>query len=92
VIVRIATDDQYRLPDGLIDQLNELDNEAQQAVEAGDEEKFQTVLTQMVDLIHEKGERLGDDELVASEVIIPPPDATIDEVGEHFDGEGLIPG
>jgi hypothetical protein len=92
VIVRIATDDQFRLPDELVDQLNGLDDEAQQAVEAGDNDKFQSLLKQMVDLIHEKGERVADDELVSSEVIIPPPDATIDEVGEHFDGEGLIPG
>jgi hypothetical protein len=91
VIVRIATDDQYRLPDDLVDELNGLDDQAQEAVDAGDQDRFQQVLTQMVDLVHERGERLGDDELEESQVILPPPDSTIEEVGEAFDGEGLIP-
>ena len=46
----------------------------------------------MVSLVQTKGERLGDDELVESEIILPPPDSTIAEIGEAFDGEGLIPG
>jgi hypothetical protein len=42
VIVRIATEGQYEFPDSDTDRLNELDNEVVAAVEAGDEEKFQT--------------------------------------------------
>jgi hypothetical protein len=32
-----------------------------------------------------------DDELVVSEVIIPPPDLTFEEARAEFTGEGLIP-
>jgi PspA-Associated protein len=92
VIVRVATDDQYRLPDELVDQLNEIDGEAEKAAEAGDEAAFQELLARMIELVQTKGERLADDELVASDVILPPPHATIAEVGDAFDGEGLIPG
>ena len=92
MIVRIATDDQYRLPDDLVDELNEIDEAAQRAAEANDEPAFQEHLAKMIDLVQKRGERLADDELVQSEVILPPPHATIEEVGEHFDGEGLIPG
>jgi hypothetical protein len=92
VIVRIATDDQYRLPDDLVDDLNQIDEQAQQAAEANDEAAFQQHLAKMIELVQTRGERLGDDELEESQVILPPPHSTIDEVGEHFDGEGLIPG
>ena len=44
MIVRIATEGQYEIPDEDADRLNELDNEVVAAVEAGDEERFQTVV------------------------------------------------
>ena len=40
MIVRIATERQYELPDEDADKLNDLDNEAVAAVEAGDEERW----------------------------------------------------
>lgn len=91
-VVRIATDAQYRLPDADLDRLNELDNQAQVAVDANDEGSFQVLLAQMVELVRTDGEALADDELVESEIILPWPDSTIAEVGEAFTGEGLIPG
>jgi len=91
-VVRIATDTQYRLPDSDLDRLNELDNQAQVAVDANDEGSFQVLLAQMVELVRTDGEALADDELVESEIILPWPDSTIAEVGEAFTGEGLIPG
>jgi hypothetical protein len=91
VIVRIATDGQYRLPDSDVERLNALDDEAQQAIEAGDESGFKQALAQMAELVRTDGDEVGDDELAESEIIIPPPDATIAEVGTLFDGEGLIP-
>jgi hypothetical protein len=91
VIVRIATEDQYRLPDDDADRLNELDNEAVQAVEAGDEDRFHEVFEQMLDLVRRDGHRLDDDELEESDVILPPPDITFVEAAAEFTGEGLIP-
>jgi hypothetical protein len=46
----------------------------------------------MIDLVHREGTEVPDDELVGSDVILPPPDATLDELEGHFSGEGLIPG
>jgi hypothetical protein len=92
VIVRIATDDQYRLPDELVGELNEIDEAAEKAAEAGDEEAFKEQLAKMIELVQTRGERVADDELLESEVILPPPHSTIAEVGDAFDGEGLIPG
>jgi hypothetical protein len=91
VIVRISTEGQYRLPDEETDRLNELDNDAVAAVEAGDEERFHEVFEQMLALVRSEGRPLEDDDLEASDVILPPPDLTFAEAGEQFTGEGLIP-
>jgi len=91
VIVRIATEDQYRLPDGDAERLNELDNAAVEAVEAGDEDRFHELFEEMLLLVRSDGELLGDDELEESDVILPPPDTSFADAQAEFTGEGLIP-
>jgi PspAA-like protein len=91
VIVRIAGEGQYEVPDGLVDRLNELDNEAVAAVESGDEARFHELFDQMVALVKEDCSPVPDDELVASSVILPPPDLSFDEAKAEFTGDGLIP-
>ncbi len=91
MIVRIATDTQYRLPDADAQRLNELDNQVVEAVEAGDEERFKALFAQMVELVRSDGQAVRDDELVESDVIMPPPDVTFAEAAAEFTGEGLIP-
>jgi hypothetical protein len=91
MIVRIATEDQYRLPDEDAERLNDLDNEAVAAVDAGDEDHFHEVFESMLDLVRTEGRRLGEDELEESDVILPPPDLSFVEAQVEFTGEGLIP-
>ena len=91
MIVRIAGENQYRLPDGDAERLNELDNRAVAAVEAGDETGFQELWQQMLALVEADGEELADDELISSDVILPPRDVTFAEAQGEFTGEGLIP-
>ena len=91
MIVRIATESQYRLPDEEAAQLNGLDNDIVAAVEAGDEDRFHELFEQMLDLVRRAGEPLDEDELSESEVILPPPDLTFLEAKNEFTGDGLIP-
>ena len=91
MIVRIATEGQYRLPDEHAEQLNELDNDAVAAVEADDEDRFHELFEQMLDLVRREGRPVGDDELEESDVILPPPDTTFVEAAHEFTGDGLIP-
>jgi hypothetical protein len=91
VIVRIANEGQFRLPDEDASRLNELDNEAVAAVEAGDEARFQELWQQMLDLVQSDGKELNDDELIGSDIILPPRDITFEEAKGEFTGEGLIP-
>jgi hypothetical protein len=91
VIVRIATEAQYRLPDEDADRLNELDNAAVEAVDADDEDRFHALFEEMLELVRRDGAPLGDDELEESDVILPPPDLSFAEARNEFTGEGLIP-
>jgi hypothetical protein len=91
VIVRISTEGQYRLADDDEEQLNELDNAVVAAVDAGDAEAFTERFSEMLDFVRQRGDELGDDELEESDVILPPPDTTIDEAAHEFTGDGLIP-
>jgi DNA-binding GntR family transcriptional regulator len=91
VIVRIATESQYRLPEDAAEQLNDLDNQVVAAVEAGDEDRFHELFEQMLDLVRSQGQALDEDELAESDVILPPPDTSFVEAAAEFTGEGLIP-
>ena len=91
MIVRIATEGQYRLPDGDAARLNELDNQAVAAAEAGEEARFMQLFEQMLELVRTDGEQIGEDELEGSDVILPPPDTSFEEARAEFAGEGLIP-
>jgi hypothetical protein len=91
VIVRIATESQYKLPEDAAEELNDLDNQVVAAVEAGDEDQFHAIFEQMLDLVRRAGQPLDEDELAESDVILPPPDTSFVEAAEEFTGEGLIP-
>jgi hypothetical protein len=91
VIVRIANEGQFKLPDDDAARLNELDNEAVAAAEAKDETKFNDLWQQMLSLVESDGEEVPADELVSSDVILPPRDISFEEACAEFTGEGLIP-
>ena len=91
MIVRISGEGQYRLPDSDAERLNELDNRAVSAVEAGDETGFGELWAQMLALVEADGETIADDELVTSDVILPPRDSSFAEAAGEFTGDGLIP-
>jgi len=91
VIVRIATENQYRLPDDLQERLNELDNSAVEAVDGDDEDRFHEAYEEMLQLVRSQGHLLEADELEESDIILPPPDLSFAEARNEFTGEGLIP-
>jgi len=91
MIVRIAGEGQFRLPDEDAERLNELDNRAVSAVEQDDEAGFRELWSQMLELVATDGHALEEDELEESTVILPPRDVTFAEAQGEFTGEGLIP-
>jgi hypothetical protein len=91
VIVRIATESQYRLPDDASERLNALDNDAVAAVEGNDEDRFHATFEEMLEFVRREGQPLDGEELEESDVILPPPDLSFVEAAAEFTGEGLIP-
>jgi hypothetical protein len=92
VIVRIAGEGQFRIPDEDQDKLNELDNAAVAAVEAGDEPRFHELFEKMLEFVRSEGSPVdADADLESSDVILPPPDLTFAEAQGEFTGDGLIP-
>jgi hypothetical protein len=91
MIVRISGTGQYRLADKLAKRLNDLDDAAVEAVEEDNEERFRELFDQMLELVRSEGEALPNEELVPSDVILPPPDTSIEEAAAGFTGEGLVP-
>jgi hypothetical protein len=91
MIVRISGEGQYRLEDGDVSRLNELDSAVVAACEGGDEQGFADSFATLLDYVRSTGARVADDELAASDLILPPPDLSFAEAGTAFTGEGLIP-
>ena len=91
MIVRLMGEGQFRVDDGLLAQLNELDDRAQAAADGGDEPELDRLLDVMWLQVQSNGERLDDDDLHPSDVVIPPSDLTLEETKRLFSDEGLIP-
>lgn len=92
MIVRIATEGQYELANADVPELDELDNAAVASCEAGEEQRFHDSFVHLLEFVRRKGQRLGDDDLRGSDLILPPPDVSLEEARNAFSGEGLIPG
>lgn len=92
MIVRIMGEGQVRLDDSRLPPLNRLDDELMAEVQTGDEEGFRRTLAALLDAVRTMGEPLPDDSLEPSELILPSPDASLDEVRAMLGEDGLIPG
>jgi len=92
MIVRVLGEGQFDVAEHTIEALNSIDTELQAAVDANDELGFQEALRSLLALVREVGERVPDDYLGSSELVLPNADATIEEVRALLGEEGLIPG
>ncbi|HEU5441208.1 MAG TPA: hypothetical protein VFU88_18125 [Ktedonobacterales bacterium] len=79
MIVRIMADNQYRLDDSKLAQIDQLDDAMDAAMAAGDQAAFASALDRLVDYVKANGQPLPIDEVVASDLIVPAPDMSLDE-------------
>ena len=91
MIVRIASEGQFQLPDELEAELNALDNRVVEIVDGGDEAGFAAAYAAMLAFVRDNGTVLDEEELIGSTLILPPADLSFAEAGEQFNGDGLIP-
>ncbi len=92
MIVRIMGEGQVRLEDSHFTELNRLDDELAAEMDSGDETGFRRTLTSLLAAVRSMGTPLPDDSLEPSELILPAPDASLEEVRGMLREDGLIPG
>jgi hypothetical protein len=92
MIVRISGEGQFDVPDEHLGELNRLDDDLAKACDSGDEAGFTGALEALLASVRTIGEELPADYIGPSELVLPSPDATIEEVREVLGDEGLIPG
>ncbi|MEO5853347.1 MAG: hypothetical protein ABIQ15_12615 [Nocardioides sp.] len=92
MIVRILGEGQYDVSDDDMAGLNELDATVERAVADGDVDAFTVALTALLDGVRAVGVAHDVDSLDESDLILPPSDASLDEVRHLLGDDGLIPG
>ena len=92
MIIRIMSEGQWQVGDDHLSALNELDSRVEAAVTSGDDQEFQVALHALLESVRQDGSPVPTDELVDSDLILPPADASVDEVRRLLGEEGLIPG
>ncbi|MEU3962229.1 hypothetical protein AB0F42_20850 [Streptomyces buecherae] len=91
MIVRIMGEGQVELDDAHFAELNRLDDELLAEIQGGDHDGFRRTLAALLDAVRRLGKPLPDDALQPSELILPGPDATLEEVEQMLSDDGLIP-
>lgn len=91
MIVRIMGEGQLTVADSHFAELDKLDDELLAEMETGDDDGFRRTLHALLDKVRDLGEPLPDDSLEPSELILPAPDATLEEVQALLSDTGLIP-
>ena len=91
MIVRLMGEAQYRVDDDVREELNGLDDRAVSALDRNEESALDALLDEMWAVVRDRGERLPDDDLSASDLVIPPSDLTLEETRRLFSEDGLVP-
>ena len=92
MIVRIMGEGQVRVDDSQLPALNKLDDDLLAAIESGDHDGFRRTLGALLGAVRSAGEPLPADTLEPSGLILPAPEATLEEVKAMLKDDGLIPG
>ncbi|HEU5386376.1 MAG TPA: hypothetical protein VFW16_09920 [Streptosporangiaceae bacterium] len=92
MIVRILGEGQFSVDEAATVELNKLDTQLEAAVERNDETAFTAALHGLLDQVRALGAPLPSDALEPSDLILPSPDSSMDEVRKLLTDDGLIPG
>jgi hypothetical protein len=92
MIIRILGEGQFDVAEKTVDVLNGIDAQLQKAIDTDDELKFRKALADLLALVREVGDRVPDEYLGPSELVLPAAESTLEEVRALLGDEGLIPG
>jgi len=91
MIVRLMHEGRFEVDEEVAKGLNDIDEQAGAAAERGDEDQLRELLRRMAEAVRANGARVPDEDLSASDAIIPPADLSLEEARLLFEDEGLIP-
>ncbi|MFD3520264.1 hypothetical protein [Streptomyces sp. NPDC058653] len=91
MIVRIMGEGQVELADSHLAELDKLDDDLLAEINADDGDGFRRTFHALLAKVRELGEAVPDDSLEPSDLILPAPGATIEEVRALLSDDGLIP-
>ncbi|MGI5951980.1 MAG: PspA-associated protein PspAA [Brooklawnia sp.] len=96
MIVRIMGEGQWEVPDDTARRLNVLDDMVAEAVDSRDPDQLGSLLTEMGEVVRRVGKRVTAGGIVFSDLIVPHPDSTVDQIAEWMQearaDDGLFPG
>lgn len=92
MIIRILGEGQFEVPEGELDEIQLYDERLEAAVAANDADGTRVALTTLRERLLKTGSPVADDYLGASDIVVPYPDAAVEEVRELLNDDGLIPG
>ncbi len=95
MIVRILGEGQWTLDPTELNHFNELDDRVEKAVAGGDQDELTQALGELLAEVRAKGVVVPDDVIAESDLVLPGPDATVEEVSGLLEGspeyDGLMP-
>lgn len=91
MIIRILGVGQFDVPDEAMGELNALDEALTGPVEHHDEAALHAGLEKVLEAVQRLGEPVPYDFLGPSDLMLPGPDSTLDDIRNLLTEEGLIP-
>ncbi|HYZ46504.1 MAG TPA: hypothetical protein VE712_02445 [Actinomycetota bacterium] len=91
MIVRVLGEGQFELDESSLEALNELDDRLVEVIERGDEADFAARLEELLVAVRSHGSKVPEDYLGPSDLVLPGPGSTVEEVRSLLSEEGLIP-
>lgn len=79
MIVRIHMEDQYRLSEDAVAEVDKLDDRLLQAINQNDQAAFSTALSELLTYVRTNGVKVPLEEIVPSDLIFPSEDVTMEE-------------
>ncbi|HEX3630404.1 MAG TPA: PspA/IM30 family protein [Candidatus Dormibacteraeota bacterium] len=90
IVVRIQGEDQYRLQQNDRAKLDQFDADLLAAIKAGDEPRFKGTLTTLLSWVRGAGQKLANDDLSTSDVVLPSSDMSLTEAQDLMAGEPAV--
>ncbi|MHB8438736.1 MAG: PspA-associated protein PspAA [Acidimicrobiales bacterium] len=87
MIVRILGEGRFDVPESAMAKVEQADGALVEALDAGDESAFDTALDELVDAVRGAGSAVAPDDLATSQLVVPHPGSTLDEVRKLLAGE-----